>query len=754
LTRFRRLCFFFLFTFAISGSAFAQTISGRVLDPDSRAVAGADIIISRNGVVIVSSKTMTDGRYGPIELPPGEYDVSAAASGMRAAPSHIAVQESQTATADVHMTLTAVDESVLVSVSQVDVTLSRATDSVSVIDRSDLDVQHTDTVAEALRFVPGLNVIRQGGYGALTSIFPRGGESNYSLVLVDGIPQNMFGGGFDAAHLDTPDVDRVEVVRGAESALYGSGAMSSIVHVITRQGGAPRAEVAFEGGSNDFTRTSGSTTGANGAWRWGASFDRLMTDGDTRVFPSIGRSVANADYDRLMGSGSFGWSDRATRSVRVDVRGDRSDVGYPGPYGTDPSHLYSGLDLISRGHNTSQGIGASGTFGDSRRARHGFQVTWADFKMHYTSPPYGCNPTTCALPPDTSDDRTRRVTGRYQFDREFHAGGVSAGWEALREQVDNTFISGRDAQPVPIVRFDSGLFAEFRPVLGERALVTAGVRVERIQRNALQGDAYGARPDFNESVIWSTNPKLAAAFFVGPAGRSSFTKLHAGFGTGIRPPNGFEIAYTNNPDLKPERNRSVDFGIEHGFAPSLAVEGDYFYNRFDDLIMTVGSSFAGASRYQTDNLGNARAQGVELGLRWRSASGLGARVAWTSLATKVLEVDNSSVVKAAHGPGDELIRRPRQQGFGEITWTADRGSVFLTIGGRGAMVDIDPGTFTTTVENPGYATVSLGASFFIAQRLELFGRVMNALDRSYEEALGYPALGRTANVGVRVRTGK
>ena len=70
------------------------------------------------------------------------------------------------------------------------------------------------------------------------------------------------------------------------------------------------------------------------------------------------------------------------------------------------------------------------------------------------------------------------------------------------------------------------------------------------------------------------------------------------------------------------------------------------------------------------------------------------------------------------------------------------------------MVDIDPGMFTTTLENPGYATVSLGASFFVAQRFELFGRVMNALDRSYEEALGYPALGRTANVGVRVRTGK
>ena len=103
MTRFRRLFLFFLFTFAVSGSAFAQTLAGRVLDPDARAVTGADVIISRNGVVIVSLKTMADGRYGPIEVPSGEYDVSAAASGMHAAPSHVVVQESQTATTDVHM---------------------------------------------------------------------------------------------------------------------------------------------------------------------------------------------------------------------------------------------------------------------------------------------------------------------------------------------------------------------------------------------------------------------------------------------------------------------------------------------------------------------------------------------------------------------------------------------------------------------------------------------------------------------------
>ena len=105
------------------------------------------------------------------------------------------------------------------------------------ITRADLDARQITTVADSLRFVPGFGVVQSGGRGALTSIFPRGGESDYTLVLVDGIPQNAFGGGFDAAHLATGDIERIEVVRGPQSALFGSGAIGGVVHVITQQGG-------------------------------------------------------------------------------------------------------------------------------------------------------------------------------------------------------------------------------------------------------------------------------------------------------------------------------------------------------------------------------------------------------------------------------------------------------------------------------------------------------------------------------------
>ena len=729
----------------LCGSAFADTLRGRVVDPDKRPVAGVDVIILRGDAIVATVKTAADGRYGPITLPPGAYEILVATPGLRALPTHVSLEKGAALEVDVPLTLSAVQESVVVSASQVDTPLSRVTDSVTVIDRAELDVKHTDTVADALRLVPGFGVVASGGPGALTSIFPRGGESNYTLVLVDGIPQNAFGGGFDAGHLGTADIERIEVVRGPESALYGGGAIGGIVQVITRQGGPLRAEAAFEGGGDGLRRSTASASGSRGAWRWGASMDRLANAGDTRFLANLNRRVANDDYERIVGSGSFGWSDRPSRSVRLDVRGDRDIRGNPGPYGSDPLHLYGGIDLISRGHNTSKDVGASAAFGDAFAGRHRFQFTWSNLKSQFASP-FG-----------PSADQTRRLTGRYQFDLERQSFGISSGWEVLREQVDNTFITGQVFQPVPIVRTVSGLFVEARPALGRRGFLTLGARLERIDRSALEANpsTFGPRPAFANDVVWSLNPKVSAAWFLRAPDVRNWTKLRVGAGTGIKPPTGFEIAFTDNPNLKPERNRSVDAGLEQALGgSSLIADATWFFNRYDDLIVSVGSSFTGASRYRTDNIANARASGLETGLQWRARAGVAARVAWTWLDTKVLGVDNAPTSAAApYTVGAPLVRRPRQQGSAEITRTHKNASAFFTVGGRGKMSDLEPNFASSLVTNPGYATVSLGGSWIIARHVELFARVSNAFDRSYEEVFGFPARGRTASAGIRVVTG-
>ncbi len=232
----------------------ADTLSGRVLDPSSQGVAGATVLILEGQRVVTTTRTQDDGRFGPLRLAPGTYEVVASAPGLRSPRLDARVAAGADISITVPLALTAIEDSVVVSVSQVETTLSRATDSVTVIERRDLQRQQAENVVAALRAVPGFGVAASGGRGALTSIFPRGGESDYTLVLVNGIPQNAFGGGYDASHLGTSDVERIEVVRGPESALYGGGAIGGVLQVVTRQGGAPAVDAIFEAGGNGTRR--------------------------------------------------------------------------------------------------------------------------------------------------------------------------------------------------------------------------------------------------------------------------------------------------------------------------------------------------------------------------------------------------------------------------------------------------------------------------------------------------------------------
>jgi outer membrane cobalamin receptor len=745
--------FLFLVCSTLALRASAGTLRGRVVDPHARAVVGADVLVLRAGAIITRVATTADGRFGPVTLPPGRYDVLVSATGLHAAPTTVSIDKSTTADIAVAMALSAVNESVVVSASQVDVPLSRATESVTVIDRSDLDLRQMEQVADALRMVPGFGVVSNGGRGAVTSIFPRGGESDYTLVLVDGIAQNVFGGGFDAAHLSTADVDRIEVVRGPESALYGSGAIGGVVHVITRHGGKPVLFATFEGGGYGTTRESVSATGSARVWQWGGSIEHLKTGGDTRMWPSLGRRIANADYARVTGSGSFAWSDGPGRRVRVDMRADENDAGNPGPYGSNPAGNYGGLDLVARGKNHSKEVGVSGLFGGTGTTRHAAQFTWTDLTNEFAGQ-YG-----------SSSDQTKRASARYQFDAAVGSLGLSAGAELLHERNDNTYITGTTFQPVPVRRMDAGLFVEARPSLGRRAFLTAGARFERLERNALEADpgSFNQRPAFGNDVVWSANPKVSAAWFVRQPESSAsglgagWTKVRFGAGTGIKPPTGFEIAYTDNPNLKPERSRSVDLGLEQAFGSTLVADVTWFANRYDDLIVAVSSAISGSSHYRTDNIANARSRGVETGVQWRGCGGLSARGAWTWLNTAVLGIDHApSQAPNGFQVGDPLIRRPRNQGSFDLTWSAAHASAFLSVNGRGTVRDVEPtyGISGGLFDAKGYATVSLGGSWRLKRGVEIFGRVVNALDRQYEDAFGYPALGRSASIGLRVAAGR
>jgi outer membrane receptor protein involved in Fe transport len=240
-------------------------------------------------------------------------------------------------------------------------------------------------------------------------------------------------------------------------------------------------------------------------------------------------------------------------------------------------------------------------------------------------------------------------------------------------------------------------------------------------------------------------------------GSAARTRLHASAGTGIRAPDVFEIAFTDNPSLKPERSRSAEAGVSHRLpALDLSVDLTAFYNRFDDLIVAVGSLLRDGSRFRTDNISNARSQGVELAADWRSRWGLQARAAYTWLDTKILAADGTSSAPVPFAPGDPLIRRPRHRGSVTVRFARGPLTAFAEGGARGRTLDVEPnlGTFGGLFDNPGYAVVDAGASVRVARRIDVFGRGLNLLDRRYEETLGYPAPGRGGIIGVRIAVGR
>jgi outer membrane cobalamin receptor len=744
---------FSLFPFASSllfcTAAAAGPVTGRLLDPDGRSVAGAGVLLVQGTQIIGTTVSRSDGRFTLNTPDEGRFEVRVALDGLRAQPVAVTSRTEPLDIGDVRLTVSTITESVVVSAAQTEVPLSTTASSVSVIAGEELKARQVESVVDALRFVPGLSVSAAGGRGALTGISPRGGETDYSLVVVDGVQANAFGGGFDFAHLPVVNIDRVEVVRGPQSALYGSNAIGSVVRVITKRSGRPSADASFEGGSFGTRRATAATSGSRDEWHWTGSAERLDSDGMTGERSSAGETIVNDDYTRYTLAGGGGWTAQRGTEIRGDLRFSSDERGFPGPYGSNPAGFFEGIESVSRGHDERWLASAGTTIPLGTRVRMQGQLAHSRIDSSFDSPFGG------------SDSFSRRTGGRVQADVVVNRSlDGTAGFELQGERGGSSFVTATDSSEVPVDRTLQALFGEARWRRGSTLYVTAGVRVDRITREALPGDAnaFAPRPDFADDTVVSTNPKVAAAWYVRSAD-GAFTKLRGSAGTGIRPPDLFELAFTDNPGLKPERSRSFDIGVDQALLDGLAlIEATGFYNRYDDLIVAVGR-FSGSSAFRTDNISNARSSGLELAgsARFRRVPSFDARlrVAYTLLDTEILAVDGSAAAPPPFEPGDRLLRRPKHQFGLTLLVAAGRVNGYFESSGRGRMRDVEPtlGTFGGIFDAAGYAVANAGVTWRAAAPLEVFARVDNLFDKRYEEVLGFPALGRGALVGVRVAAG-
>lgn len=731
-----------------ASSLSAESLTGTVTGPDDTPVAGATVVLTRASGGLIHAHTGADGRF-ELDVAPGRYVLHVTAADTLTSNAHpVDVTAGAITTVDVRVHLAALTETVVVSGAQVPLAPSRTGASVTVIDDEDLQARQVDGAADALRSVPGLTVSRSGTRGGVTSIFPRGGESDFTLVTLDGIRLNDLGGSFDAAHLPVFDLQQVEVIRGPQSSTHGSDAIGGVVSLVTRRGGPLRGAGLVEGGSFGTLRSNVTAAGSTGPLRWGGGGERLSSDGFTGPAPGTGEPVTNDDYRRTDGTLSLGYDTRRWQATAL-VRGGSNTRGVPGPFGSDPGGTYFGVDRISRDRNETVAVGTSATYLASDSLQLRAQGTFANRDSTFIS----------AFAPDAPTQSSNRLaTGRLQADGALSPSlSWTAGAELARERAGSSFITTTGGALADVSRSLLGSFAEGRYSQGRLAL-QVGVRAERISRDALPGDtsAFQPRPTFARDVVVSVNPRASLSVRLHESA-TTWTRLRANAGTGIRPPGAFEIAFTDNPALKPERSRSIDAGIEQGWGNGRVIADlAYFRNRYDDLIVTVGRALAVSSRYMSDNISNARTHGVEASVAVRPLRSLSLRAGYVRLGTEILAMDGAGVAPTPFEVGDPLLRRPGHTGFVDAVVTGNRVSGFFRIDGRSHALDIDPsfGASGGLYDTRGFVVADAGISVAVHRRIDARVRVTNLFDTQYEEILGFPALGRAVVVGVRIAAGR
>jgi vitamin B12 transporter len=717
-----------LFILTVAATAGAATITGVVVDSAGQPLPRAHVRVTSTGS---SSTTFTasDGTFRIDADSGADCTVEASLEGFARA-------SGACKDAPLRLTLDVapVTEHVVVSATRTSAPASQIASDVTVFDRADLERRQHPLLGDLLRAAPGTTVVGTGAPGGVTTLFVRGGESNYTKVLLDGIPLNEPGGAFNLNNVTTENLERVEFVPGANSALFGSDAMTGVIQLFTRRGetARPLFDARFEAGSFDTARGSAGISGRQNRVDYSATVSGVSTDNE----------VANDGFRNLTLSGSAGVQLAPHATLRFVGRTERGRNGTPG------QTAFGRPDLDAFFERHDGGVGA--TFDQDagrwhQRASYGLSISHQTSANLEIDPPYtpSFDGRIAAFEfddfPYDSRSNLRRHHATYQADvtsttatAGTHVDTALVDWDGERAELVD-LLAG---ESTPASRDNVGVSLQHQ-ALWSRTFVTGGIRFEH---NASFGNA--------------TVPRVAGGYYLrqGSAAVGS-TRVSISAGLGIKEPSvlqsfSLDPGFLGNPDLKPERSRTIDAGIEQRFAADrVRVDLTWFANRYRDIISTRTTTFD-PFRSQYFNIGLTRARGFELSGDVALVRGVRGRAGYTFLDSKILESTSefSDVLRA----GNQAFRRPRHSGYVQAAWVSDRASLDVTGTLVGQRVDSDFSALEPPIVfNDGYEQWDVRGSVRLSHQISLTGAIDNLTDRRYMEPLGFPALGRAARVGMK-----
>jgi len=593
----------------------------------------------------------------------------------------------------------------VVTATRVPIPPEQSGSAITVIDREELERRQIRVVADALRDVPGATVSRSGGPGNLTEIYLRGAETNQTLVLIDGVEVNHpDGGAFDFNSLLDLEIDRIEVLRGPQSVLWGSSAIGGVINIVTKRAEQPfEAKARVEGGSFGTWQTSGSLGTRSERYDALLSGGWLQTDGWSAGSEWRGNSE---DDGATIGSVLFKGSVRPIDNLELTLteRYTRNRTDFDAFLGGDRRPVVDSGDRIDNKQNLLRLQGRYTLLGGDWEHLLGI----ARYDMDSVTNSEGSAPY-------DSESYSNQID--YQSNYFLNTGSARHTFTLLlkdkKDEATNSYFATNSVR-------NTGVALHYGLGLDERLFLTAGLR-----------------RDFNDRFDDTSTYRLTAAYLWPDLGG----RLHASYGTAVKNPTltelfGYSGDFKGNPNLQPEESRGFDLGWEQALLDRrIKLDVTAFYNRIDNIIV-------GAGRSVINQPGESRARGVEVSASAELTPDLSSTLAYTFTDTEDAD-------------GKELRRRPRHTASLGLNYrVTDRANVNLTVRHSGSFMDtaFDEKTFVTyPVDMDRYTVVNLAANYQLDDQWQFFGRVENVLNERYEDVLGYSGTERGVYVGARYR---
>ncbi|HTQ61757.1 MAG TPA: TonB-dependent receptor [Candidatus Solibacter sp.] len=726
-TTFLRTAFIFLEMFAISFSLSAQAnlnssdahLSGKLTDPSGYGVSNAEItaqLEANANAPLLSASSGEAGTYR-LTLPPGRYHIHLQAPAFVTRDFVLELAAGENRSLDVRLSIELVSEKVVVTANSQPVELDRTPAPVDIIGAQEIQERQAVSLPDLLSTQTGIAIARTGPAGGLATVFLDGGDSAFTKVLIDGVPINEPGGDLNFSNLTLDNVDKIEIVHGAESALYGTDAMSGVIQLFSHTGSTRIPEI------NLFTE-GGSFSSARGSAQLSGLLDKFDYSAAGSYFETNGQGVNDAFLNRGL-AGNIGYRFSASNQLRLTVRSNSSLAGTPGqtlfgPAFTDPT-AYDDLRQLS--------ASLSWTFATGPHWVH--RITGLESRVLDTVgfPDFDFFAT----------DQFNRAGFLEQSTYSFHGGAATAGYQY---EVENGYPSNLGG--VHARRNNQAGFIDARWAPISRLTLSAGVRAED-------------NTNFGTRVVPRAGAVYALRYSRGALGD---TRARISYGQGIEEPTMFESFSTDpcnpgDPSLRPGQSHTLNVGIDQFFSNDrFRVSASYFNSQFRDLInQQVGPAnpicFSGNEMlyFNTDR---ARARGLNWSGEARFNRWLSMKGNYSYDDSRVLQTVAS--VPSVEQPGNHLLRRPVNSG--NLWLNASYRRINFNLAGyfTGVRTDSDFDGLGLT-HNPGYVRFDVATSYNFTRGFSFYGRVTNLLNKHYQDAIGFPALGRDFRLGVNYRFG-